>query len=268
MVTPEFGIAPGAEEIWNVDTKLPSHKNIDISQVEISADTGACRVEILSRPDTIHDEARMSFDDPDWTKWYPIAVCGARHLLWKLPDGVVLRQQHHGQLEIRMHYLDTPASPVRGTTAQVAVAITPARTGDPQYLVGSMVAESTGFALPPHETVTLTKTIWLPHDITLLAIAGEYHRWGTGMTVEVVDPMHGGANTIYSTAERIPEFAPFGTPILVPSTCQLRMTATYRNDSDQTVYAGTRWDGEEAFRMIAFYYAAPLPAPAEFLWFH
>ena len=80
------------------------------------------------------------------------------------------------------------------------------------------------------------------------------------MTVDVLDRSGAQLARVYQATGVRPSFRSLSDPVQVPEGGIIRITATYKNDTDATILPGPKWDGQEAFRLIAFHSGKPQPA--------
>lgn len=258
-----YSVPRETEGVWNTYLKWPTHNGADISTIRIGANPGAASVELLTSLVDRPDSTWVGYDEPDYTAWSPIVTTGGESLTWVLPDSVGLRLQHHAQFLVRAHYLNYASAPVHGGSARVVTTFAPITNGVLKYLLSRMIIEARAFSIPASSgTYTVEKVATMPQDVTLIAVAPQYHRIGRSLQIDVRDSPSSSWSTMYSTTDAIPHFAPLGTPARVPSGGQVRVTVTYQNASASPVMDGPRWKDDEACRVVAYFYGAPLPAPS------
>ncbi len=262
-----YTIPANSDAIWSLNTTLNTfHAFFDANAVKMAVNPGACNALVLARRDTLRppDSLKVVSDEPDWTKWFPLMVCGSDSFTWELPPHMALHIGYHPALDLRAHCVSVASAPVRGQRVKVVGTVRRFdEPSQPGYLLSTLVAERHDFSLPPHQVTTLSYDVAVPYATQLVALLGEYHRRGTGMTVDVLDAGGTQLARAYDTSGAIPRFVSLATPIPVPQGGIIRITTTYNNTGDTAIGAGARWDDQEAFRLIAFHSGKPQPGPID-----
>jgi hypothetical protein len=261
----EYVVPSGTEGVWNALLKWPTHNGADISTIRVAANPGASMVELLTSATYVNDSTWVGYDEPDYAVWSPILTMGSDSMTWVLPDSVGLRLLHHAQFWVRAHYLNLPSAPVQGDRAKVVVTFAPVTDGILEYVQSRMIIEESGFSIPPNASQTVEKTVTLTDGTSLIGIAGEYHRIGQSMQVDVRDNASAPWTIVYATTARIPQFVSLSPAVQVPAGGQIRVTATYQNDTSTPVTPGPRWQDQEECRVVAYYYGQPLPVGSKTL---
>lgn len=261
----EYVVPGGTEGVWNSLLKWPTHNGADISTIRVAANPGASTVELLTSPIYVNDSTWVGYDEPDYAVWSPVLTMGSDSMTWVLPESVGVRLAHHAQLWVRAHYLNLPSAPVQGDNVKVVVTFAPITTGILDYVQSRMVIEERSFTVPPNGTQTVEKIVTLTDAISLLGIAGEYHRAGQSMEVYVRDTPSSPWTTVYATTARIPQFVSLSPVVSVAAGGQIRVAATYQNDGPTPITVGPRWQDEEMCRVVAYYYGGPLPVSSKTL---
>lgn len=259
-----YAVPANSDAIWSLTTTLNTfHAFFDANAVKMAMNPGATNALVLARLDTLRplDSLDINLDEPDWTKWYPLFVAGQDSLTWELPEHMAIHIGYHPGLDVRAHYLSVPSAPAQGERVKMAATVRRFdEPSQPGYLLGTLVAERRDFSLPARQTTTLTQDVAVPYATQLVGLLGEYHKAGTGMTVDVLDASGAQLARVYQVSGPRPPFAALATPVQVPQGGIIRITATYTNTTDATILPGPKWEGQEAFRLFAFHSGKPQPA--------
>jgi hypothetical protein len=102
----------------------------------------------------------------------------------KLPPGVVFRLRKGNALGLQMHYLNTTAQPLEGTTELDVKFADPS----PSDRVASLVTNTAlSFQVPAQGKLHVDVSCTVSQDVSLLMFANHMHQWGPSVATSLVD---------------------------------------------------------------------------------
>ncbi len=179
-----------------------------------------------------------------------------------LPDGVAYTIEPNQMLRLELHYINVSAAP---RMAEATTTFIPVPEDEVEFEADIMFMGDTNIAIPAGQEATLGPSfIRVPErfdDVSYFAVTGHEHQWGTNVYVEVAADAGAPGVAVYDVENFLwdePETVIHDPPFTVPSGGGFRLTCSWNNQSDETVFFGTSVDDEMCF-FWAYYFPSQGP---------
>jgi hypothetical protein len=185
-------IAPGTSGQWYQWVQAPLDHDVNVADIQGRQGPGGHHAVLYSTTDVQPVGTLRAWQDSNIvTSHFLGGIGGEGGSALKLPEGAVFRLRAGQALAIQMHYLNTTAQPLPGTTQLDVKFATPAPT---DHLVSLVTNTALTFNVPAQNTAHVDISCKLGQDVSVVMTTNHMHQWGTSVQSVLVDGS--GAQTV------------------------------------------------------------------------
>lgn len=191
----------------------------------------------------------------------PLAITQKHEDAYSLPPGIGYALVPHQMIHLELHYINSGTEPVNISAKSQLI---PLKAGELVHEASVMVVGNLNVSIPPNSEHTLGPTYReVPADyegVSIYAMTGHTHRYGTNVHVDTVDAPNGSITPRYALDNFVwdaPEVVTFNPAFKIPRGGGFSYTCQWNNPTGEQITFGESANQEMCFFWVYYYPKKP-----------
>lgn len=261
-----FDVAPNFEREFDYFAPVDTQDDLLVNRVEIAMRPGSHHFILYTyRADTPPSEIPPFDEYRDFRNsngdlifqnlialQYQQFVAGTQwpHMNYSFPQGVAVRVPHFGGLDLNSHYVNRTSATQQGEVYANLYFADPAQV---DHIADMLWLNHDDFSLPPGQVTTLERTFTFPERVNIIQLFSHAHEHMEEFRAYVSGGLRDGELVYFSLDWEHPPILELDPPLTLETGEGIRLSVTYNNWTDRTLYFGLR-SVDEMMMLFGYYY--------------